>query len=131
MRLSIMKEGFYPLCYHDDEGEMMSGKHDAKASLAYYSNDEFDYLFDKSATEIKDWFAKRKTDLDVLDYDSGFSKGPNNEKSFVLWGSGFENDLLDLQVFSFARKAGVYPDRFQDRESETDWLIEKFEELDV
>ena len=83
-------------------------------------------MFDKSATEIKDWFAKRKTDLDVLDYDSGFSKGPNNENSFVLWLSGFENDLLDLQVFSFC-----YPDRFQDRESETDWLIEKFEELDV
>ena len=30
---------------------MMSGKHDEKVSLAYYSNDEFDYLFDKSSTD--------------------------------------------------------------------------------
>ena len=125
-----MKKDFYPLCYHDDEGEMMTGKHDANVSYAYYSNDEFDYLCDLSATEIKDWFAERKIDLNELDYDSGFSRGPNKETSFVLWSSGFENDLLDLQAFSFARKAGVYPDRFQDNESVTDWLIEKFEELD-
>ena len=125
-----MKKDFYPLCYNDDEGEMMTGKHDANVSYAYYSSDEFDYLFDLSATEIKDWFAERKIDLNELDYDSGFSRGPNKETSFVLWSSGFENDLLDLQAFSFARKAGVYPDRFQDNESVTDWLIEKFEELD-
>ena len=126
-----MKDGFFPLCYHDDEGDMMTGKHDANVSYAYYSNDEFDYLFDLSANEIKDWFAERKIDLNELDYDKGFSRGPNKETSFVLWSSGFENDLLDLQAFSFERAAGVYPDRFQDNESVTDWLIEKFEEFDT
>ena len=115
------------MCHHDDEGEMMTGKHDANVSYAYYSNDEFDYLFDLSATEIKDWFAERKSDLNELDYDSGFSED-QIKKLLRIMVVGFENDLLDLQAFSFARSS-VYPDRFQDNEN-YDWLIEKFEELD-
>ena len=122
-----MNKGFYPLCFADDEGEMQSGKDEGIHSVAYFSNDEFEELFDKSKLEVKDWFTKRKNDQDGFDFDEGLPKGPNGEENVVLW-SNFSESPEDLQVYSYDDERGDFPNRFQDREDYTDWLMEIFDE---
>ena len=118
----IMEPGFFPLCYADDEGEMQSGQADGKWSVAYFSEEEFDELFDMSAGQLIKWFTQRKVDQDGFDYDAGLALGPNGETNVALWGNF--DEPWDVEVYSFQTKTGSFPDRFQDREDYTEWLSE-------
>ena len=119
-----MKSGFFPICYADDGGDMMTQRTDEGIfSVAYFTSDEFVELFQMSDNQVRKWFAERKKDQTGFDHGAGWPLGPNNEENFALW-QNFSEEPWEVEVFTFNEKRGQFPDRFQDREDITDWLRE-------
>ena len=88
-----MKSGFFPICYADDGGDMMTQRTDEGIfSVAYFTSDEFVDLFQMSDNQVRRWFAERKKDQTGFDHGAGWPLGPNNEE-ILLCGKIFQKSL--------------------------------------
>ena len=113
----------FPLCYADELPDMYEGLSEEPISIAYFSDKDFDSLFQKSNKDIHDFMESHKIDLDNFNFDEGLAKGPNNEEKVAFFWNTF-SDPSSVTVFSFNESNRKYPDRWQDVEDLTEWLEE-------
>lgn len=115
----------YPLCYADELPEMFEGSQEDPLSIVYFSDKDFDVLFQKSNKDVQTWMKSKKIDLDNLNFDDGLAKGQNKQEKVVIFWNTFD-DPSSLTVFSFTEDDGNYPDRWQDARDLTEWLEDIF-----